>query len=169
MQAAPRHAHAVPGDDPRLPIPRHLLEAAQRDGRTAWLDALPGTLAEVGDVWSLTVEEPFRPGGQTAWVAQVRDATGTDLVLKLAWRHPEALHEAAGLRAWEGDGTVRLHAAEEFPETAALLLERCRPGTPLTALPETDQDLVLAGLLPRLWIPPPPGTAFRPLQEMCDQ
>ena len=169
MLAAPRHAHAMPGDDPRLPIPPELREAAQRDGRMAWLDGLPGTLAEVGELWSLTVEEPFRPGGQTAWVAPVRDATGTDFVLKLAWRHPEALHEAAGLRAWEGEGTVRLHAAEAFPETAALLLERCWPGTPLSALPETDQDLVLAGLLPRLWITPPLGHAFRPLQEMCDQ
>ena len=45
MEAAPRHAHAMPGDDPRLPIPRQLLEAAQRDGRTAWLDALPESLS----------------------------------------------------------------------------------------------------------------------------
>jgi len=166
---ARRHARAMPGDDRRLRIPRHLKEAAQREGRTAWLGTLPGTLRQVAETWSLTVQEPFQPGGQSAWVAPVRDATGSELVLKLAWRHPEAQHEAAGLQAWGGQGTVRLCAAEEFPETTALLLERCRPGTPLTALPETEQDVVLPGLLRRLWISPPPGYVFRTLQVMCDQ
>ena len=157
-------------DDGRgLPIPVNLMEAAQREGRTAWLRTLPDTLAQVAEIWSLTVREPFRPGGQSAWVAPVLDATGAELVLKLAWRHPEALHEAAGLQAWHGQGTVRLHAAEEFPETTALLLECCRPGTPLTVLPESEQDVVLAGLLRRLWISPSPGHDFRPLQVMCGE
>jgi streptomycin 6-kinase len=158
----------MPGDR-RLPIPRYLEETAQREGRTAWLSTLPDTLTQVAEMWSLTVQEPFQPGGQSAWVAPVRDVTGSDLVLKLAWRHPEARHEAAGLKAWSGNGAVRLCVAEEFPETAALLLERCRPGTPLTALPESEQDVVLAGLLRRLWITPPPRHVFRSLQVMCDQ
>jgi streptomycin 6-kinase len=159
----------MPGDNRWLPIPRHLSEAAQREGRTAWLDTLRETLARVAEMWSLTVQEPFRPGGQTAWVAPVRDGAGTELVLKLAWRHAEALHEAAGLQAWAGRGAVQLHAAEAFPETDALLLERCRPGTPLTDVLEPDQDVVLAGLLRRLWIAPVPGHGFRPLQVMCNQ
>ena len=29
-------------------------------------------------------------------------------------------------------------------------------------------DLVIAGLLPRLWMKPPPGYGFRPLSDMCD-
>jgi streptomycin 6-kinase len=39
----------------------------------------------------------------------------------------------------------------------------------LTALPESEQDVVLAGLLRRLWITPPPRHVFRSLQVMCDQ
>jgi streptomycin 6-kinase len=160
---------AMPGDDRHLPNPRHLEEAARREGRTGWLGTLPDTLRQVAELWSLEVQEPFQPGGSSAWVAPVRDAGGNELVLKLGWRHPEALHEAAGLQAWGGDGAVRLRAAQEFAECAALLIERCRPGTPLTARPESDQDVVLAGLLRRLWISPPPGHVFRSLQVMCDQ
>lgn len=50
-----------------------------------------------------------------------------------------------------------------------LLVERCRPGTPLAILPERQQDQVVAGLLHRLWIRPPLGSAFRPLEHMCAQ
>jgi streptomycin 6-kinase len=50
-----------------------------------------------------------------------------------------------------------------------LLLERCIPGTPLSRLPERDQDEVIARTLRRIWVQPPPGHPFRPLHEMCDR
>ena len=151
-----------------LPLPSNLVAAAEREGRTAWLATLPATAARLSRAWSLDVGTPFQPGGQTAWVAPVRDGAGAHLVLKLAWRHPEMEHEADALRVWAGHGAVRLRAAEESADTIALLLERCRPGTPLTALPEPAQDDVLAALLPRLWQTPPAGHRFRPLQALCD-
>ena len=40
-----------------------------------------------------------------------------------------------------------------------LLLERCRPGTQLRASPREEHDLVIAGLLRRLWMSPRPATA----------
>jgi streptomycin 6-kinase len=89
-------------------------------------------------------------------------------VLKVAWRHNEALHEADGLRAWDGDGAVRLLDAVVEQETTALLLEACRPGSALSMLPPLEQDLIVAGLLRRLWIDPPAGHPMRPLQAMCD-
>lgn len=98
----------------------------------------------------------------------MRGPAGEQVVLKVAWRHPEADHEADGLRWWDGDGAVRLHRAEKGEHTAALLLERCRPGTPLSSRPPAEQDVVITGLLRRLWGPPGPGHAFRPLQAMCD-
>jgi streptomycin 6-kinase len=152
-----------------LPLPRDLVAAAEQDGRTGWLATLPATVARLARAWSLTVEPPFQPGGQTAWVAPARDRAGRDLVLKVAWVHPEALHEADGLRAWNGHGTVRLHAVEEMGDTIGLLLERCRPGTPLAELPERRQDVVVAGLLRRLWSAPVEGFGLRPLQALCDQ
>jgi len=117
------------------------------------------------------VEVPFQPGGHTAWVAPARDRAGAEMVLKVAWAHPEALHEGEGLQLWAGHGAVRLHALEKSADTTALLLERCRPGTPLAALPEPRQDEVVAGLLRRLWQTPvgESESRFRPLQVMCEQ
>jgi streptomycin 6-kinase len=91
-------------------------------------------------------------------------------VLKLGWTHEEALHEADGLRLWDGKGTVRLIDSCVDGPTTALLLEICEPGIALSrAMAEPDRDLVIAGLLQRLWIQPPIGHPFRPLALMCDQ
>ena len=75
--------------------------------------------------------------------------------------------EADGLQAWHGQGTVLLHDSYRVGDTAALLLERCQPGTPLSVLPEPEQDRVVADLLARLWQAPPAAGVFRPLQTMC--
>lgn len=151
-----------------LAIPPNLTAAADTEDRRAWIDALPATVHGLAERWSLDLGVPFEPGGQTAWVAPAQ-RSGDALVLKVAWRHDEAAHEADGLRAWDGNGAVRLHDAAEVDEqTAALLIERCAPGTTLAGRPEPEQDVVIAGLLRRLWIEPASGHPFRPLQEMCD-
>jgi streptomycin 6-kinase len=150
-----------------FPVPRNLVEYAIREDRQGWLESLPDTVNDVARRWSLLVGEPFQPGGVTAWVAPARGAAGDDLVLKVAWRHPEGEHEADGLREWDGAGAVRVYAAEELGETIVLLIERCVPGTPLTDRPPGEQDTVIAGLLARLWRRPAPGHRFRPLQVMC--
>jgi streptomycin 6-kinase len=153
----------------RLIIPQVLAQAARLEGREEWLIPLPGVIRQVSSQWSITVGEPYQPGGRTAWVAPARGASGVRLVLKVAWRHTEAADEAAGLRSWAGNGTVQLHAVTELGDTTVLLLERCEPGTPLADMAEPEQDRVVAGLLRRLWIEPPPGHRFRPLQQMCDE
>jgi streptomycin 6-kinase len=130
--------------------------------RADWTAALPATVATLAARWHLTLGPPFEPGGECAWVAPA----GPDLVLKVGWTHDEARDEAVGLRAWDGRGAVRLLAEHRAGETTALLLERARPGTPLSTLPGPEQDVVLSGLLRRLWIEPPAGV--RPLREMCD-
>lgn len=153
----------------KLGLPCNLLAAAEREGRQGWVAALPAIVRDLQERWCLTAESPFQPGGQTAWVAPVRDAVGADLVLKVGWRHPEAVDEAAGLRVWAGGGAVRIYAELELEDTTAMLLERCEPGTPLSSLAEPLQDVVVARLLQRLWIEPPPDSTFRPLQLMCHQ
>jgi streptomycin 6-kinase len=151
-----------------LPLPRNLVDAAERDGRQGWLATLPDIVRGLEQQWSLTIGAPFQPGGQTAWVGPARSASGNDLVLKVMWRHPEGAHEAGGLRVWDGHGAVRLHAVADFDGTQALLLERCLPGTPLASRPEPEQDVVIAGLLLRLWRVPPRSEPFRLLTAMCD-
>lgn len=151
-----------------LTMPPLLVLAARREGREDWLVTVPETVRALEERWSLEVGEPYRPGGETAWVAPAVGATGEALVLKVGWAHPEAAHEAAGLREWDGDGAVRLIASEELDKTSALLLERCVPGVSLRSAPGHEQDAVIAELLRRLWRVPMPTTAFRPLQVMCD-
>jgi streptomycin 6-kinase len=77
--------------------------------------------------------------------------------------HFEADDEIKGLRLWEGDPTVLLLEADEGLN--AMLLERCEPGTSLRDLPEPEQDVVLSGLLRRLWRKSS-REVFRPLASM---
>jgi streptomycin 6-kinase len=154
-----------------FPVPRYLAETAGREPElAAWLPSLPGIVADVADRWSLRVGEPFEPGGQCSWTAPAASAGGEDLVLKVAFRFGggEERDEAAGLRCWDGNGVVRLHADRATESEYALLLERCWPGAPLgQVLPEPEQDVVVAGLLRRLWSQPHSGHPFRPLAQMC--
>src|SRR5262249_36235469 len=99
-----------------------------------------------------------------AWVAPVARADGSSAVLKVAMPHMEGENEAQDLRFWNGDPTVRLVEADD--EFGAMLLGRCEPGTPLRALPDSQQDLVIAGLLRRLWRTPAAPHSFCPLSAM---
>ncbi|MGD0295527.1 MAG: aminoglycoside phosphotransferase family protein [Bryobacteraceae bacterium] len=131
--------------------------------RAAWLNRLPNALRDIEHRWSLTIGAPYEDA-TCAWVAPAQLAGGTSAVLKLGMPHMEGAHEIQGLRFWNGDPTVRLLDADD--EQGAMLLERCEPGTPLRALPESEQDLVIAGLLRRLWRSPPAGHPFHPLSAL---
>jgi streptomycin 6-kinase len=147
-------------------IPENLRLTAEGEPEVAaWVAGLPAVVGDLAARWSLPLGEPFQPGGSASWVAPA----GPGKVLKVGWLHDEALHEADGLRAWDGRGTVRLLDDERFGETCALLLEACEPGTTLrTSLPPLEQDSVVAGILPRLWIEPAEGHPFRTLGQMCE-
>ena len=152
-----------------FPLPANLVASSRADGRGAWLQQLPREIDALAARWSLQLGDPFEPGGQTAWVAPVHHPAEGDAVLKVVWRHMECEDEAAGLRAWDGQGAVRVLADERLSETTtALLLERCRPGSTLAERPEGEQDEVVGALLLRLWRTPADLGPFRPLQVMCD-
>ncbi len=133
--------------------------------QAAWLDRLPEVLRQVGQRWALTPDTSL--GGEEpscSYVTAVRAASGMPAVLKIAMPHMEGEHEIQGLRFWDGDPTVRLLEFDD--ELGAMLLERCLPGSPLRALPEDDQDVVISGLLRRLWRQPREPHPFRPLSTM---
>lgn len=152
-------------------VPQYLGETAAREPAVReWLSRIPDIVAGLAARWSLTVGAPFQPGGQCSWTAPATDASGTRLVLKVAFRFAsgEERDEGAGLQAWDGNGAVRVHAVANLESCSGLLLERCLPGTALgESLPEPEQDVVVAGLLRRLWSQPHEASAFRPLAEMC--
>ena len=81
----------------------------------------------------------------------VTTADGEQAVLKVQQPHRESEHEAAALELWDGDGAIRLLDSE--PEEHTLLLERCVPGTPLSAAGAEAALDVFVELLPRLWKP----------------
>ena len=118
-----------------------------------WAAGLPRLLGELVDDWGLT------PTGQgmTGWTALVVpvERDGEPLVLKVAWPHHESAGEALALRHWNGNGAVRLVAAD--PGRAALLLEALDPARDLEAA-EVDVDTaceVIGGLLGRLHVRAP--------------
>jgi streptomycin 6-kinase len=131
----------------------------------------PGVVETIATSWELELGEPYLPGGQCAWVAPARNAGGEELVLKVGWRHREAEHEADALRFWNGNGAVRCFKTEALDDTTALLLERCTPGHRLNwSVPEPQQDVIIAGLLRRLWSEQLQGAQpFGSLQDMCAQ
>lgn len=127
----------------------------------------PDSIRELQDRWALSLGDPFDGSDITcSWVAPAVRRDGTRAVLKLGMPHMEAMHEIQGLRFWDGDPTVRVF--EYDVELNAMLLERCEPGTVLRTLPEEDQDVVIAGLLRRLWRRPPEPHPFRPLASMIE-
>jgi streptomycin 6-kinase len=133
----------------------------------AWLARLPDVLWKLENEWALTPGLPLDGEEPTcAYVAAVLSANKTPAVLKVAMPHMEGEQEIHGLRFWAGDPTVRLLKADDA--LGAMLLERCQPGTTLRLLEEHDQDVVIAGLLRRLWRCPSAEYRFRPLSALMD-
>jgi streptomycin 6-kinase len=149
-----------------LKIPARVAENARSTPAGAgWLGRLPEMVETLKRRWSLAVCDPFDHEDLTGgWVAPATLSDGTPAVLKLGNPHMEGEHEIQGLRFWGGDPTVRLLEADE--DYGAMLLERCLPGTTLRSRPENEQDLVIAGLLGRLWRTPSAPHPFRPLSDM---
>lgn len=136
----------------------------------AWLAALPERVDDVTERWGVTLDDPFEPGGNCSWVAPGIDWNGRAVVLKMAFRHDEAMHEAEGLAALGGRGAVEVYDFEHVaPDTTAMLLERCTPGTELRGRPEPEQHVVITDLLHAVWATElPPDHSFRPLSVMAD-
>lgn len=120
------------------------------------------TVAEVCARWRLTPGERFE-GGMCAEVLSVTGPGGLDAVLKVQYPDRESAYEADALRAWDGDGAVRL--LDHDPEHHALLLERCRPGLPLSEAAPTTALPVLADLVRRLAVPVPATASFTTLAD----
>ncbi|HSC73194.1 MAG TPA: aminoglycoside phosphotransferase family protein [Gaiellaceae bacterium] len=113
-----------------------------------WRERVPELVEAAAARWGLMLGEAYPPGA-AGHVVRVTLVDGTPAVLKLVFPHREAEHEAEALALWNGDGAVRLLAADD--DGWSFVMERCEPGELLARSdPETALD-VLVGLLPRLW------------------
>jgi streptomycin 6-kinase len=149
---------------PALTVPPGLEWWRSEPGGAEWLDRLPVLVAECARSWSLRVGEPY--SSHISWVAPVELPEGVPAVLKLNFPEPESEREADALACWAGEGAVRLLAKDE--ERRGLLVERCVPGTQLWDEPDEDEAMrIAAGVLRRLWRPPPDGHRFRLLANLA--
>lgn len=133
------------------------------EGRT-WLDALPPLVDALCARWQIEIDTPL-PLASCSFVARVRRTHGDVAVLKIPIPHREAEHEPAALRAWDGDGAVKLF---ELDESGAMLLEAADPGTPLGDVDDLSRIAATGGsLLRRLHRPAAEGHPFELLADVC--
>jgi streptomycin 6-kinase len=76
------------------------------------------------------------------------------------WKH------STRARGYDSGTVIRPCICSRPTSANAMLLERCEPGTSLRDLAEAEQDVVLAGLLHRIWRRPSAPHPFRPLSVM---
>jgi len=114
-----------------------------------WLHHMPDRVKACADRWSLRLDRPYDQSGVSV-VLPATMSDGTAAVLKMQFPHRECEHEAEALRRWGGRGAVRLF--ESDPAQYALLMERCEPGSHLSAVEPEAALEVLTDLLPRLWV-----------------
>lgn len=134
-----------------MEIPAPFLAFAGRSPSwSAWVTALPRLIGDLLDEWSLTPDGQVR-SGRTAVTFPVLTPRGEPAVIKFGWPHPEAEHEHLALRAWAGEGAVRLLQAD--PRRSVLMLERADPERDLTTVPVLEACEAVADLYGRLHRP----------------
>ncbi|MGI8689675.1 MAG: aminoglycoside phosphotransferase family protein [Thermomicrobiales bacterium] len=125
-----------------------------------WLNRLPAILDDCAARWGLTLSAPATPLSHN-YVVAARRADGTAAILKVHTPNDGFASEVAALRLFNGRGIARLLASD--PHDAALLVERCAPGTPLTDITVTDDERatsIAASVMRRVWRPLPPDHPF---------
>jgi streptomycin 6-kinase len=109
------------------------------------------SLARLGesylDRWDLTPDGAAMHG-MASLIQPVRRADGSAAVLKVPVIDLDQSGEAAALRAWDGDGAVRLY--NEDPDTWVMLLERLEPRDLENFKDDLSAVRILCALLRRL-------------------
>jgi streptomycin 6-kinase len=143
---------------PRIEVPEALVSWHRtwfgESGR-AWIDGVPDLAASLLDRWEL--EPDGAPTcGAVALVLPVVRADGTPAVLKLQPVTDDTVGEPDALRAWNGDGAVRL--LDQDPESGSMLLERLDADRTLDTVRDDLAALqILSELLARLSAVPAPA------------
>ncbi|MFC8084433.1 aminoglycoside phosphotransferase family protein [Streptomyces sp. NPDC057340] len=122
----------------------------------AFVEGLPALVAGFLERWELRIDGPSMHGW-AALVLPVVRRDGTGAVLKLQIPDEETEGEPLALRAWDGDGAVRLLGHD--PATGTMLLERLDAGRMLSHVADSREAVqVIARLLAHLTATPaPPG------------
>ncbi|TBO56366.1 hydroxyurea phosphotransferase [Streptomyces kasugaensis] len=120
----------------------------------AWIAELPRLGGDFLERWGLRLDGPAAYG-MASLVLPVLQADGAPAVLKLQQLREETAGVATGLRAWRGDGMVRL--LDHDVASGTQLLERLDAARPLSSVADDQVAVqVLAELMARLTAVPAP-------------
>jgi streptomycin 6-kinase len=151
---------------PRIEVPDALISWHRKffgESGGAWIEAAPELAAGLLDRWQLR-PDGAPTCGAVALVLPVLRTDGTPAVLKLQPVNDDTVGEPDALRAWNGNGAVRLLHHE--PASGSVLLERLDADRSLATV---DDDLaaleILSELLARLSVVPAP-VGLRRLSEV---
>ncbi|MFI6578515.1 aminoglycoside phosphotransferase family protein [Nocardiopsis sp. NPDC050513] len=139
---------------PPVAVPAALAESVTRNFGPEWTAALPGVTARQCDRWGLRPDGAAMHG-MVGLALPVRRADGSPAVLKVQPVDEETGGEPVALRAWDGDGAVRL--LDHDPCTGAMLLEALDPSRSLLGVELTEALTVIGTLLSRLNAHPAPA------------
>ncbi len=140
-----------------LEVPRLVIERALSSGTAGarWLRDLPDVLAGLTAQWGLQLGRAYR-GGTAGYIVAARDASGLDVVLKVAM--PLEDEEVAGYRrsvmvhlVADGRGCARLLAHDDT--VSAMLLERLGPNLDELGMPLLELLATVATTLSSFWRP----------------
>lgn len=110
------------------------------------------TTRELLDEWGLVLDgSPIL--GRASIVTPVTDAEGVRLMLKVSVQDDDNAGEPEALKAWRGQGAVRLERAD--PHRGAQLLERLS-NTSLTSVDAVEASEIVGRLYARLHLPASP-------------
>jgi streptomycin 6-kinase len=143
----PALGHPTAGPHHRIEVPQALVASHRLffgDAGSVWVAALPALAEGCLDRWQLRPDGPPTCGA-VALVLPVLRADGTPAVVKLQPVDSETVGEPLALRAWNGNGAVRLLADD--PGSGAMLLERLDAEHSLATV---DDDLAALGILSEL-------------------
>jgi len=142
----------------RLQVPEALVSWHRKffgEAGCVWIDALPDLAAGLLDRWQLRPDGASMCGA-VALVLPVLCTDGTPAVLKLQPVTHDTVGEPDALRAWNGNGAVRL--LDHDPASGAMLLERLDADRSLGSVSDDLAALqILSELLARLSSVPAPA------------
>lgn len=142
-----------------IDIPEGLAAAQEKFNGEAgrrFIAGLPELAADFLDRWDLRRDGAAMHGVSALILPVVRRTDHIPAVLKLQLLDEESEGEPVALRAWDGDGAVRL--LDHDPTTGTMLLERLDPSRMLSHVPDPREAvLTIACLLSHLTSFPAPA------------
>lgn len=150
-----------------IEVPDALVASYTRNGgeeERAWIARLPALVAEMLDRWELERDGGIA-SGEASLVVPVCRADDTRAALRLQMPREETTAALIGLRAWNGDGIVRL--LDHDPESSAMLLERLDLSRTLVSVEDDDVAMGALGAIMRRLHSVPAPEGLRGLDEVA--